>query len=140
VCPVIDAGNLRRPAARLKGMTGGGKRTIGILTQVLAGAWLLLAQVSGPPGSSALDALERAVKQPMPQAPAAPVHRSPDVWVPDRYVSDPVRGGTVHVPAHWERRLSDREYYAPPTTVCSSARGECSTIPAGVRPPPETRQ
>jgi hypothetical protein len=110
-----------------------------IPTQALAGALLLLAQFSGRPSSRALDALERAVRQPVPQAPAAPVHRTPNVWVPDRYVPDPVRGGTVHVPGHWERRLSDREYYAPPLTVCNSASGECSTVPAGVRPPPETR-
>jgi hypothetical protein len=106
----------------------------------LIGALMLLAQLGGgAPGRSPVDAINRSVTRPLPQAPAAPVHRSPNVWVPDRYVSDPVRGGTVHMPGHWERRLSDREYYAPPLTGCNSASGQCSTAPAGVYRPPDTR-
>lgn len=104
-------------------------------------AVLLLAQLGGgTPGRSPVEQIERSVTRPVPQAPTAPVERSPEVWVPDRYVVNPVQGGTSLVPGHWERRLSGGDYCAPPTTVCNSASGECSTAPAGVRPPPDTRR
>lgn len=96
-----------------------------VSAHALVGALLLLAQLGGG--------------TPLPSVPAAPGERSPDVWVPDRYLVDPVRGGTSFVPGHWERRLSDREYYAPSSPACNSGGGECSTGPAGVRPPPDTR-
>ncbi len=107
---------------------------------VLAGALLLLAQLGGGSSiGSAVDEIERSVTRPVPQAPAAPVERSPDAWVPDRYLPDPVGGGTALVPGHWERRLPGGGYYAPPSTVCNSISGECATAPAGVRPPPDMR-
>ncbi len=107
---------------------------------VLAGALLLLAQLGGESSfNSAVDQIERSVTRPLPQAPAAPVERSPDVWVPDRYVANPGQGGIAVVPGHTERRLPSGEYYAPPSTVCGSATGDCVTAPAGVRPPPDMR-
>ena len=116
-----------------------------MLTQVvrghaLVGALLVLAQFGGgTPGRSPVEQIERSVTRPVPQAPAAPVERSPNVWVPDRYLADPMQGGTSFVPGHWERRLSDGQYYAPPSILCNSAGGACSTAPAGVRPPPDMR-
>lgn len=102
-------------------------------------ALLLVAQLGGgTPGSNAAEAIEHSVTRPVPQAPAAPVYRTPDVWVPDRVFSDPLQGGTHSVPGHWERRLPDGHYYAPPSTVCDSGSG-CSTTPAGERPSPDTR-
>jgi len=107
--------------------------------QALAVTLLLLAQLGGGvPGRSAVQQIERSVTRPVPQAPATAVERSPNVWVPDRYFADPVRGGTSVVPGHWERRLDGGDYYAPPTTACNSVSG-CSTVPAGVRPPPDRR-
>src|SRR5213593_2359620 len=77
-------------------------------------AVLVLAQFGGgTPGRSPVEQIERSVTRPVPQAPAAPVERSPNVWVPDRYLADPMQGGTSFVPGHWERRLSDGQYYAP---------------------------
>jgi len=116
-----------------------------MLTQVvrghaLVGALLVLAQLGGGMrGRSPVEQIERSVTRPVPQAPAAPVERSPNVWVPDRYLADPMQGGTSFVPGHWERRLSDGQYYAPPSTVCNSVSAACSTAPAGVRPPPDMR-
>src|SRR6266852_4659144 len=100
----------------------------------LAGALLFLAQLGGGGTSfnSAVDQIERSVTRPVPQAPAAPVEQSPNVWVPDRFLPDPAQGGTSLVPGHWDRRLSDGQYYAPPSTACNSASGACSTAPAGV--------
>jgi len=107
--------------------------------QAMVVALLLLAQLGGGmPGRSPAQQIERSVTRPVPQAPAPSVVRSPNVWVPDRYFADPVQGGTSVVPGHWERRLDAGDYYAPPTTVCNSAGG-CSTVPAGVRPPPDRR-
>jgi hypothetical protein len=107
--------------------------------QALVVALLLVAQLGGgTPGRSPVQQIERSVTRPIPQAPAAPVVRSPNEWVPDRYFADPVQGGTSLVPGHWERRLEGGDYYAPSTTVCNSAGG-CSTVPAGVRRPPDTR-
>ena len=102
-------------------------------------AVLLLAQLGrGTAGRSPVEQIERSVTRPVPQAPATPVERSPNVWVRDRYLADPLQGGTSFVPGHWERRLSDGQYYAPPSTACNSATGACSTAPAGVRPAPGT--
>ncbi len=109
---------------------------------VLAGGLLLLAQLGGGShfnSAVAVDDIERSVTRPVPQVPATSVERSLDAWVPDRSVPDPVRGGAFVVPGHWERRLSDGEYYVPPSTACNSATGECATAPAGVRPPPSMR-
>ena len=94
----------------------------------------------GTPLGKSIEQLERSVTKPVPQAPLPTVSRPDSVWVPDRQLPDVVHGGTLLVPGHWERRLSDREYYAPPLTICGSATGECVTIPAGVRPPPTERQ
>jgi len=92
----------------------------------------------GTPLGKSIEQLQRSVTRPVPQAPPPPVSRPDSVWVPDRHLPDPVHG-TVLVPGHWERRLSDREYYAPPLTICGSASGECAAIPAGIRPPPSER-
>jgi hypothetical protein len=108
---------------------------------VLAGALLFLAQLGGGGTSfnSAVDQIERSVTRPVPQAPPAPVEPSPNVWVPDRFLPDPAQGGTSLVPGHWDRRLSDGQYYAPPSTACNSGTGACATAPAGVRPAPDSR-
>jgi len=107
--------------------------------QAVVVALLILAQLGGGmSGRSPAQQIERSVTQPVPRAPATAVERSPNVWVPDRYFADPVQGGTSLVPGHWERRLESGNYYAPPTTACNLAGG-CSTVPAGVRRPPDTR-
>lgn len=107
---------------------------------VLAGGLLLLAQYGGGTFfNQGVDQIERSMTRPVPQAPVTPVERSPDVWVPDRYLAAPGPGGAAVEPGHWERRLPSGEYYAPPSTVCNSATGECATAPAGVRPPPDMR-
>ena len=98
-------------------------------------AFLMLAQLgSGTPLQRSLDQLERSVTRPVPQAPPPPASRPADVWVPDRFVSDPASGQLVQVPGHWDRRLPSGERYGPPTTVCNSTG--CTTIPAGPRPDP----
>lgn len=93
---------------------------------------------SRTPGGPALDQLERSVTRPVPSLPPPALPASDRVWVPDRFLGAP-EGGTVHVPGHWEQRLSDREFYVPPLTVCNTVTGACSTLPAGVQPPVETR-
>ena len=105
-------------------------------------AALLLAQLgSGTPLQRSLDQIQRSVTRPVPQAPPPPAVRSGNVWVPDRYVHDPVDGRNVLVPGYWERRLPSGDYLTPPITICSQATGVCTTTPAGVRPaPPEQRQ
>jgi hypothetical protein len=98
----------------------------------LVGALLLLAQLgSRGLGSSPAEQIERSMQRPLPQAPAVPAYRSPDVWVPDRFLGDPVYGGAHSMPGHWERRLPDGTYSSPPAAVCPGV-GECSSVPAGV--------
>ena len=117
-------------SAKKKGMVSG---------PTMVAAFLLVAQLGGgTPGSNAAKAIEHSVTRPVPQAPTAPVYRTPDVWVPDRVLNDPMLSGTHSVPGHWERRLPDGQYYAPPFTVCDSGTG-CATTPAGERPSPDTR-
>lgn len=108
------------------------------LAEVAIAAMVLAQLGSGTPLQRSLDKLERSVTRPVPQAPTPPTARAGDVWVPDRYVSDPADGRLITVPGHWERRLPSGETYAPPITICGSTG--CTTLPAGVRPPPEQRQ
>jgi hypothetical protein len=101
--------------------------------------WLMAGAVLLAPagGSRVLDRLVDAVSRPLPRVGAPQVHREDRVWVPDRYL--PAPRGLVHVPGHWELRLSEREVWVPPLIGCRPASGACVTIPAGVRPAPETR-
>lgn len=91
----------------------------------------------GTLGPRPIDQLDRAVRQPTPSVPPAPAPRTDMIWVPDRYLDRPE--GSLHVPGHWEQRLNPQEHYVPPLYVCNRSTGECAQIPAGVRPPPETR-
>jgi hypothetical protein len=101
---------------------------------------LLVAQLgSGTPLQRSLDQIQRSVTRPVPQAPPPQVWRPSDVWVPDRVVSDPIDGRSVHIPGHWDRRLPSGELYGPPVTICDST-GACATFPAGPRPLLEQRQ
>ncbi len=107
----------------------------------LVAALLLVAQIGGggTSTSSAVRQIERSVTRPLPAVRPPSVSAPSDVWVPDRVVPDPMRGGTiVTVPGHWERRLATGEHFAPPTAACTAA-GECTTVPAGVRPAPDRR-
>ena len=99
------------------------------------GAMVIVLQLGGgTPLGKSFEQLQRSVTRPVPQAPPAAVSPPDSVWVPDRYLPDPVHG-RVLVPGHWERRLSDGESYVPPLTICGLATGECTTVPAGVRQP-----
>jgi hypothetical protein len=111
---------------------------------VLSG--LLLAQAGvtpriGPttPSGPTLDQLNRSVTRPVPTLPPPTGQHPSDVWVPDRVVPVPGQAGGALVPGHWERRLSDREYYVPPLVIITPD-GRTTTLPAGVLPPPEQRQ
>src|SRR5437870_2522119 len=79
------------------------------------------------------------VERPLACVVPKPGTRPYSVWVPDRYLSTPHTGGTVLVPGHWERRVSDHESYVPPLTTINPADGRLQTFPAGVRPRAEER-
>jgi hypothetical protein len=107
----------------------------GFAAGTVIGVLVIVLQLGGgTPLGKSIEQLERSVTRPVPQAPPPTVWRSDSGWVPDRQLPDPVHG-TVLVPGHFERRLSDGQYYAPPLTICGSASGECTTLPAGVRQP-----
>ena len=109
----------------------------GLLAFQLGGARAL--RPPGGPASSALDQLERSVTRPLPALPQPDVPRPDTVWVPDRFIEIPGEGRTVHVPGHWERRISEREFYVPPLVICGAGGGDCRLVPAGVRGPVERR-
>jgi hypothetical protein len=105
---------------------------------------LMALQIGGgvggrTPSSTAIDSIVRSVTRPL-SVPAAPEVVRPDtVYVPNRYVDVPGEPGPLLVPGHWERRISEREYYAPPLPACYGPTGGCLSVPAGVRPPPDSR-
>lgn len=101
-------------------------------------AWLAFQAGGTTPGARVLDRLEQAVTRPLPAVPAPQVTPPDRVWVPDRYL--PGAAGTVHVPGHWEQRITDREVYVPPLVACPTGSGECVLVPAGRRPSAYTRQ
>jgi hypothetical protein len=99
----------------------------------------------GPTGgrgaaSGVLDQLQRSITQPTPVAPRSPAQRPDMIWVPNRYVPAPGAPEGLYVPGHWERRLSEREFYVEPLVACRPGTSDCRTIPAGVRGPVETRE
>ena len=89
--------------------------------------------------AGALDRLRGAVMRPVPVVPPRDVRQPDMVWVPDRYIAMPGAPQGVHVPAHWERRISEREFYVPPVVICEPTTGVCQMSPAGVRGPVESR-
>jgi hypothetical protein len=107
------------------------------------------------PGGGIFDHLQRESTRPTPAVPAPPATtpqppspaappapRTPAedmVWVPGRTVHVPGVAGTVFVPGHWERRLSEHEVYVPPLTGHASGGGTVRW-PAGVQPPAHERQ
>ena len=123
------------------------------LRAVLLNAVVILAvaapqAVSGPlmapsggttPGGSMFEGLRGATTRPLPRVSPPPAPAASETWVPDRYVPVPGREGTVLVPGHWERRLSDHEVYTPPL-VGRTPDGGTLDFPAGRRPPANERQ
>jgi hypothetical protein len=91
------------------------------------------------PGGAIFDGLRGATTRPVPRVSPSPAPPAPDTWVPDRYVQVPGVDGTVLVPGHWERRLSDHEVYTPPL-VGQTPDGRVLNFPAGRRPPVQERQ
>ena len=104
---------------------------------LLAGGLLLLQGGGGTGFGAAIDQINRASRAPVPTVTRPPAARPDRVWVPDRYL--PARaGGTVLVPGHWERPVSDHESYVPPLTTIDRD-GRTQSYPAGVRRRAEER-
>lgn len=101
------------------------------------------APPSAPPGLRPHDpyeALRESSRRPLPTVPPRPAPPTArDVWVPERDIQLPGVPGPVRVPGHWERRVSEREVYAPPL-VGVTPDGTPVFIPGGVRPAPEPPQ
>jgi hypothetical protein len=85
-----------------------------------------------------VDRLNAASMRPQAVAPAPVVPRSDMLWVPDRYVSVPGAPGGVLVPGHWEQRTPSGDVFVPPLVIVHPAGGP-EFVPAGTRPPVETR-
>jgi hypothetical protein len=102
-----------------------------------------LAQASRPPVKTTplgptIERLEKSTTSPVPSVPAPAAPAADMIWVPDRHVQVPGIDGNVWVPGHWERKLSDREYYVP-DLVGRTQDGGTVNVPAGTRPPVEER-
>lgn len=111
---------------------------------VLLTAAMAFAQAGSFPGGlrreDPLDALRDSTRRPLPTVPSRPAPPpGREVWIPDRHVTVPGVAGPVHVPGHWERRISEREVYTPPL-VGVAPDGLGVYFPPGVRPVPELRQ
>jgi hypothetical protein len=114
--------------------------TLVLLTAAMAPAQMTGPSPSGPRPQDPLDALRDSTRRPLPTVPPQPAPPpGPKVWVPDRHVTVPGVQGPVHVPGHWERRISEREVYTPPL-VGVAPDGTAVVFPGGVRPVPEQRQ
>jgi hypothetical protein len=102
-----------------------------------------LAFVSGAGAHSvttrAAEGIKASSRRSVPQVPSRSAVRADRVWVPDRWVTLPGDVRPVHVPGHWEQRVSEREIHAPPMVVGRPDDGSARTIPGGLRPPVEER-
>ena len=76
-------------------------------------------------------------ERPLQTAPAPPPPA--ERLVPERRVFVPGMAHEVVVPPHYERRITDQQYQAPPL-LGLGARGEIIHIPGGERPPADVRQ
>ena len=108
---------------------------------LLAGGLLVLQAGAGLPttSSEAARRITEASLRPLPSVAPRQAPRPDTVWVPDRWVPLPGAPQGVHVPGHWERRLSEREVWVPPLTVIAPG-GVQRAWPAGVREPAEARR
>ena len=108
---------------------------------LLAGGLLVLQGGAAQPTTPAQAArqITESSMRPLPSVPPREVPRPDTVWVPDRWVPLPGAPQGVHVPGHWERRLSEREYWVPPLTL-TAPPGVQQAWPAGVREPAEERR
>lgn len=106
---------------------------------LLAGGLLMLQAGGGATTSQIVDRINAASTRSVPAVGPPEVARPDMVWVPDRYVPIPAQPASALVPGHWERRVSDREFYAPPQAIVNPSDGSVRVFPAGLRPPPEER-
>jgi hypothetical protein len=106
---------------------------------ILVGALLMLQGAGGPTTAALVDRINAASRTPLPVLPAQPPIRADMVWVPDRYVPLPSGPTPAHVPSHWERRVGDREVFAPPTSIVDPGRGTIELVPARITTPAESR-
>ena len=105
----------------------------------LVAGGLLMLQPGGTTTSALVERLNAASMRPLPAMPQRETPRTDAVWVPDRYLSVPGTGSVAHVPGHWERRISDREFFVPPLVIFELADRSIHPVPAGIRMPPESR-
>jgi hypothetical protein len=106
---------------------------------VLAAVSTAAAQsvIPGRPPDAIDQARQRALT-PVPKAPAAPPPG--ERYVPERRFYSPELGREIVIPGHYESRISDQQYVAPPL-IGYGPRGETPVlIPGGPRPPADLRQ
>ena len=106
---------------------------------LLAGVLLAFHAGHGDAVSRALDQAKGLALRPVPVVPQRELPQSDMVWVPDRYVRIPGEPGEARVPAHWERRISDREFHVPPLTIWNPSTGTHSAVPHGIKGPAAER-
>ena len=99
----------------------------------------LLAIQTGAGAQTPLERAKALAMRPVPSVPHRELPPSDMVWVPDRYVRIPGEPGEARVPAHWERRISDNEFYVPPLILQNPSTGTSRAVPHGVRGPAELR-
>lgn len=115
-----------------EGSTLGGRAACSVI-----GILLVVLQLGGgTPLQRSFEQIQRSTTRPVPQAAPPPAARPGDVWVPDRYVADPLNGRLLLIPGYTERTLPGGQLQSPPITICRDSTGACTTYPAGVRPDP----
>ena len=105
----------------------------------MAGALLAVLSGDGGATSRALSQAKALALRPVPVVPQLELPRSDMIWVPDRYIRIAGERGEARVPAHWERRISDREFHVPPLAIFNPGTGTHRSVPAGIRGPVELR-
>ncbi len=105
---------------------------------VCIGALLGLQAGAGNSLSAAIDRATAMAKQPLVATPQQQAPRIEMIWAPDRFVPIPGEPGLARVLGHWERRVTEREYYVPPQVIFHSD-GRVSATPAGIQGPLDQR-
>ena len=107
---------------------------------------VLLAAVSAAGAQSVIpgrppDPIDQARSRALAPVPKAPVQPSPsERFVPERRFYSPELGREIVVPGHYESRITDQQYVAPPLTGYGPRGERPVLIPGGPRPPADRRQ
>jgi hypothetical protein len=124
-----------------------------VLAAGLAASWPVGASAQPSRGGGSIGSLPAVRTGPAPsaidQSRSLSTHGVPKLGaattpterlVPERRVRDPLTGREIVIPAHYERRITDQQWWVPPLTGYGANHEGPVHIQGGSQPPADQRQ